>query len=162
MSNYIVEPENIARVANFIAAVNFNMWTIERPEELEKALHYCKDKYGYIQPEKVCKALSILNYLAVDGRYKKDTSPEEIETYYNTCIEKLESNIVPAPSWKDGRRILSGEHYQLYRNIQCLVYQCDSDTTYKNELFKALKELQTVYAKWIVENLEDMQHTIWK
>lgn len=162
MSNFIVKPESIAKISNFIAAVNYSMWSMNLPEETRKAfIHMCTDMDGYLDEKKLCKALAYENFLAVESRYKETADPDELLKYQDECIKALDTNYVYAPEW-DSRRILKPEHIQLYKTIQCFLYQIDSDGTYQDAIYKGIDALEKRYAKWIVANMAEYNVANWE
>lgn len=161
MSSYIVKPENIAKIANFIASVNFNAWTFELPETVTRAFYTCRDSYGCLDAKKICKYLAIENYMAVDSLYKKNSTPEEIEAFYEECISCLKNNYTKSPDWEDGRRVILKKHLQLYKTLGNYIYQIDSDATCNGAIYKSLTDLYNAMARWIISNNELYQDCSW-
>lgn len=166
MSNYIVKSESIGRIANFIEVLannGFNTFTLSLPEETRRALTLCVDKYGSMDAKKVARQLAIMNCLAVDNRYNKNMTVEEYEAYYLECEKatKREDTQILYPRW-EGRRVLTKEHMQLYKNIQCYNYQTDEDATYKSDLFKGMKALENAFCSWIVSNSAEYNDCNWE
>lgn len=162
MSNYIVKPESIAKIANLIKYANFNRWSLVMPESIHNAFYFCKDNDGFFDPAALCRALAQLNILAVDSRYNRNTDPDEIEAFYNECISLLDDNYTSCPEWVKGRRVIKPEHIQLYKTLQCYIYQIDSDTTYQGDCYNALCELSRLMAAWIVSNTEEYINANWE
>ena len=162
MSNYIVKPESIAKIANLITWANFNRWGLEKPNTLRWAFDYCINSDGFYKPDALCRSLAIMNYLAVDEMHKTSTPAVEIETYYNRCISLLDDNYTSCPEWKEGRRIIRPEHIQLFKTLQCYTYQIDCQCKSIEDQYKALKDLENAMAAWIISNSNDYINANWE
>lgn len=160
MSCWIVKPESIAKIANLISDVNYNTWSLSLPESVHYAFNYCKNSYRFFEPEKICKFLAIENYLAYDCRYKTKSEPDEIECYYLDCIEALSNNQVSAPVWENGKRTITSDHIQLFKTLQCYLYQVEDGA--ENNIYKSLAEFEKLYAFWIIANSDTYNSCKWE
>lgn len=161
MSNYIVKPESIAKISNFIANVKYNTWSLDIPESLKNTLTYSFGIHS-LDEKKICRYLAHFNYMAVDDRYNKMTDAEKIIAYQDECVKALDDNYIYAPTWEDGRRKLTADHIQLYKTLQCFLYQVDSDITCNTELYKGLNDLVNIMARWIVANTIEYKNANWE
>lgn len=165
MSNLIVKPESIAKIADFIAFADYNTWSFSLPVAVHNAFRDCK-KNGFFQLDQLCKVLATENYKAVDCRYNHPESdelkPGDLESYIDDCFRLVADSFTPTPVWSEGHRIITADHIQLYKTLQCYLYQIDSDTTYQDDIYKALSELESKMSKWIVANMIEYKNANWE
>ena len=161
MSCMIQKPENTAAIADYIAKL-CNMSTdyngmICPPESLVNCLNfdYGVTKPGYFDEELIYNALAGLNAAAYNGRYEKGGNSFEIIPY-------KPHPIACRVGYDNGHSIVAPWHYKMLKMIQFFNYQCAEDATYKSDLHKAMKELESTLAMFIVMNSEDYHSLRWE
>ena len=154
MSAFILNPEIIAAIADYIDTLNyvgFDYFGYSIPRELNEALNLTT-RTG--NETKIFNALYSLNVRAVNGRYS-DNEPEEIEK------PKQYPTLYHPQDWQNGHAIIKPWHYQLLKSLQCFIYQCCEDATKKDPLYLALEKLENTIVFYIVQNQEDYTRATW-
>lgn len=162
MSAYILQPERIAQLADYLTSLynmGYNYFGYELPEEIREEIRDCRDKYNYISVKRVFEKLYNFNAAAVAGRYKSEISevPEMPETkaiyHPRECLKSDEireycENIKP---W----------HYELLKLIQCFIYQCSEEATINSTLYKGFRELERRLMGFIIDNTPAYKKAAW-
>ena len=154
MSAFILNPEKIAALADYIDTLNyvgFDYFGYSIPQALNHALQLTT-RTG--NEKKIFNALYSLNVRAVNGRYNNN----EQET-----IEKpTQYPVIYHPKdYGNGHDIIRPWHYQLLKTLQCFIYQCCEDATINDPLYKALEELEKTIAFYIVQNQDAYYNAQW-
>lgn len=162
MSAYLLKPERIAQLADYIATLHncgFDFFGYSMPEELHQELLDCRDIYGFMSSKKIFKKLFDLNAAAVAGRYNREqeTAPEMPDVWpLHHPRERGKDETIDR--WYD---LILPWHYELLKLTQCFLYQCDEDATYQTPLFKALKTLEPLQMQHITTNQPEYIKAIW-
>lgn len=90
------------------------------------------------------KDLLSMNYEAVNQRY-----PDDQEDGAN-CINEY----VFTPRYDDSI-------FQMYKSVQCLLYQCSEGNVPETDLFKKLDRFEKIIAKKIVSSLPEYEAAKW-
>ena len=154
MSAFIMNPETIASLADYIDSLNsmgFDYFGYSIPMELNQALNLTT-RIG--NETIIFNALYSLNVRAVNGRYN-DNEPEEIEKPKNY------PTLYHPRDYKNGHDLIKPWHYKLFKTLQCFIYQCCEDATINDPLYKALERLEHVIAFYIVQNQEEYTKAPW-
>ena len=164
MSVILLADYKIMQIAAFITDISMRgceNYGLSLPEDLARELRDCRDYYGDLDAYKVYRKLFNLNYAAYAGRYK---DAEELEALpkapefkpIHHMIERIHDE--EARRWYDD---IQPWHYELLKLIQAFNYQCDSDATYQEPLFKGLKSLETALMSQIVMNNPNYVRAAW-
>ena len=136
MSAYIVDKYTIDRILTFLYL---------KPDGFEHAINRWQDDFFgevgevYDTPEKLGQALWQLNIDAVDQRYREQ----------NDILVYDRLNLKPASA------------LQVYKSIQCLLYQCSEGDAPTRPLFRRLRQLQTNIGEAIIEQLPEYDKAKW-
>lgn len=161
MSCNVLEYTSIAALADFVTALcehGFNYFGFDAPNTLKVAFIDCK---GY--KNKAFEKLARYNHLAYDSRYNgaSETStipdmPTINAPYHPRNFETVEANGV-----KFQRTILEPWHYQLYKTLQCYIYNINEDATHNTTLYRGLEQLEIEMAKFIVSHQPEYINAEW-
>ena len=153
MSAYMLKPERIAVIADYIATLHnagYDYFGHSIPESLHHELLDCRDNYGFMITAKVFDRLSDLNMRAVCGRYDREPFIYgDIPAYKWICKHIELENDHDTKSWLSK---IEPWHYELLKLIKCFLYQCNEDSTADDPLYKALRELERTLTTFIVVN----------
>lgn len=175
MSCLIQKPENTASIAEYIERLlNMDYQTngISAPESLTKVLFdlKCSDERPFagryfFHAEKIYKVLVTMNHAAYLNRY---TAPdaERVPEYKENRISK-QTEYTPGEKgengfYKDGHFKIVSWHYKLFKMIQFYNYQCLEDPTCETDLYKAMKDLESALALFIIQNSEQYTAQDWQ
>lgn len=89
-------------------------------------------------PDELGQALYRMNVTAVDDRYRDHN---------------------PLPPYRHTNRFVSG--VQVYKSMQCFLYQCSEGDVPDQPLFKALERLHNHCANSIIRHLPDYSKAVW-
>ena len=168
MSSFILEEKRIAQLADYIATLHnagFDSFGYSIPEDLHKELLDCRDRYGFMEEKKIFKKLYELNAAAVAGRYNRDQEPTpEFPKDYTALHHPRQPRKAFGPEDRPTKYYyeeIQPWHYQLLKTLQCFLYQCNEDATYKDPLFLALKQLEPLMMNHIISNQPDYVSAQW-
>ena len=155
MSAFILDAKRIASLAEFITTLNnvgFDFFGFSIPESLNIAL----DCGRFAKESEIFNKLYAFNVEAVNGRYNEENitsaeMPKNYKTLYKFREYDFENRIEIIEPW----------HYELYKLLQCFIYQCCEDQTYNTPLYKALQELENRLAQYIVMNNINYSKADW-
>ncbi len=159
MSSMIQKTENTAAIADYIARLlnmGFDTNGMSAPETLGRELDRlgCNNR-GYFEESKIFEALVNLNYTAYLGRYPEQDA-EPVPEYKRNDISARAEYTHGEPDangyYNEAHFVISEWHYKIYKIIQFFNYQCSEDATENNALYKAMNDLETALAKFIVAN----------
>lgn len=169
MSSMIQKTENTAAIADYIARLlnmGFDTNGMSAPETLGRELDDlgCSDR-GYFEESKIYEALVNLNYAAYLGRYpdkNADPAPEYKRHDISARAEYTHGEPDEHGYYNNAHFVIAGWHYKIYKMIQFFNYQCCEDATHENKLYKAMKELETDLAQFIVANTAEYNALRWE
>lgn len=140
MSCFIMNPESIARIANFIAYhINFGFnFTASLPESFIKRV----TRRGEARADEVYRLMFEANYEAYNKRYGDARQQQNnlLDQYaaYDNSIHKSAGN-----SWK----------YQMLKSMECWIYQCcDSKEIENSDTFIAVNRMVEALKDNIIHN----------
>ncbi len=153
MSAYIVDPETVNRVVWFLESISisnpYSGLSVERiREEIAKSLGVVG--YGDAFFHQLAHEMMALNVEAVKWRYPDladDNLPGPIDF-------RLDEYRYRPASW---RRSL----VQVYKSLQCWLYQCSEGDVLERPLFKTMSKLGAAIAEEIVCSLPEYDEAIW-
>lgn len=166
MSCFYVGAKRVYQLAEYIQSLytlGFDYFHYSIPEELCKELRSEKLKDIYEQ-------LAELNVNAVNSKYAssedekityrpyKEISQRNINSMYHPCNY---SGITEESGYCKSYVSIELWHYELYKALQCFIYQCSEDVNRNNKLLAGLKVLETRLAQFIVENQIEYQILKW-
>ena len=154
MSCIMFSDDRIAGLADFIAAVancGFDRFGFSIPQNLEDALHFCRDRFGCMQEEAVFSELYALNMDAFCARYNEapDDLPEMPEKYEKLTPERRQGQDDTITQWYED---ITPKHYQVLKLLNSFLYQCDEGSNDKTLLYKGLAELIETMQYYIISN----------
>ena len=157
MSCFIMTDCAHATLANsleYILNSGFNRFGFEAPESLHKALHDCRDRYGFYTAGWIYNRLYALNNAAYEGRYRTEPDPSipPMPTVPALIQERQYANY---------HETLQPWHYQLAKLLHCLTYQTSEDATRNDPLHLALMDFQRVYNAFLVCNHDSFHAAPW-
>lgn len=144
MSCFIVEPKNIQAQSQFIAAIlnaptGYNdRYHISADDALKGVFKDCKGRTGY-DAHKIYRKLFIMNLRAYNGRYNDNV--KEFAKY--------------APS------LPPSDLLQLYKYMECYLYQCAEAPVYDTPLYNVIENLAGRLAKTIIRSLPQYEDKEW-
>lgn len=156
MSCFIMDDSALSALADFIGCLldnGYNYFSFFSPTTLHIALDDCYDGGGLYRAEKIYNRLYALNVAAYRGRY-----PEETVDYFPDYKEniKYKPTVYGPMNPEDGRSGYAAQvqpwHFEMLKRLDCFLYQCAEDATYKTDLYKALKELQVELMRFICQH----------
>lgn len=159
MSAFILNLDTIAQLSEFINVLNYRGldFMFSMPQELSNALNI---RNNTDDNEKfIFKKLYDLNLKAVNSRYNTNDNVTDL-TYPNI------NPIYKFPNYENighGKWIhkIDPWHYQIFKSLRCLIYQCTEDATINDPLYIGLKVLERDLAFYIVSNQVDYIKTLW-
>ena len=156
----MVSADRIAQLADFIAALanmGFNFFGYSIPESLNRELMGCYER-GFMEESKVFERLFDLNNRSVSGRYGADHKQETPEM---PTVKRIFHERKKNPDFKEWLELVEPWHLELFKLLQCFIYQCDEDSTYKDPLKVALEDLERVMAYHIICNHPYYKKATW-
>lgn len=158
MSCFIMDLDALAVLANGMEKVlnmGYDVYSIEAPEALRKALKDCADRYGCFDEGKIFHALYTLNYTAYHERYNRAPDAVEVPEFpsVHSIFDRLE--------YSDGHRILNSNYYQYTKLLECLIYQCNEGNAAKMDLFKGLEAFELTLMRFLVHHNDEWQQFEW-
>lgn len=154
MSCFIMRAESINKLAGVVYDVVFghNMYGIWTPDELRDVFNHKRE----VSEEDIFKALYQLNVDAYKARYGETVEiPEKPEGHYFVKFEQAVSDDGYAYSK------VTADHYQIYKTLECFLYQCSEGTVDEEPLFKGMVELKKAFASMIVSGTEEYNNADW-
>ena len=154
MSCFVMNERNLAGIARFIYRlmnVNDNVW------------------YGFSSDFKQTFSVIVFNDMCRDEKHSEEYLRNNYEEHIYTMLylynlksystrykEVYEEDFVPTFSPKG----MNG--FQFLKSLNCWLYQSmDDDGVYESEFYKALKEISTVYMKYMFNHLPEYQNAEW-
>lgn len=159
MSCWILRENSVSAVANLVADVMnlghngtglYNQYSFE----LSEAFKDCRKSDGWVSPEKVYEKLYMLNYAAYNGRYPKSQEKVDIPEFPNYYLWSK-------PEYKNGNYILEQRHFQMYKTLQCFIYQCNEDANNGSKTLEALQKLQSELCGFLVTENDMYKKAEW-
>lgn len=144
MSSFVVEPKTINRVVTFLylADGSGSIWASSIKNLIAEHLIDIRDKDG------LCLKLFELNVQAVKERY----GDEDFST-------------MPGPKGMRPEnyrfKFLHSDHVQVFKSLQCLIYQCSEGNVPETKLYRFLSELENTLARAIVSALPEYDKAEW-
>ena len=132
MSAFIVEKETVDRVVT--AAIKLRGQHGRPTDRVD--LVYGGTEY---ERQELGQKLYQMNCEAVGQRYREEN---------------------PIPMYRFRKRI-TDSNIQLYKSIQCLLYQCAEGSVYKSDFYNELEQLQNRFANYILENTPEYDKAEW-
>jgi len=149
MSAYVVDPKVINQIVSAlqIAIQREGAYPSTYPD-----LRYMDNKNlrdMAEEPAELGRAMYAMNINAVEQRYPGDRElPGTYTDGENLDVYKY-------------RFILDTPQMQVYKSLQCYLYQCTEGDVLGLPLYKALKEFQGELAAHIVEHSPDYEKAVW-
>jgi hypothetical protein len=143
MSAYIVENKTINRI---VEALLYSRDTHSLNGPLPAMYNKWLKEFSQDEPEEIGLALYGMNYNAVMQRYsdlKRDELPGPIEAGYKYSDEPITSAI------------------QIYKSLQCYLYQCSEGDVPELPLYKALDAYQHEIADHMITNTPEYERAAW-
>ena len=170
MSSFILAPERIATLADYIATLNnagYDYFGYSIPEELHSELKDCQrgNTDRRTDVKKVFSKLYNLNVKATGSRYDIEVEAAEPMPCYEVIHRPREYSDTPyrveGSRFVKGYEIIQPWHYEILKLTQCFIYQCEEEATENEPLLKALKELETEQMSHIIRNSVDYIAAPW-
>lgn len=156
MSSFIMSDRATATLANsleYILNSGFNRFGFEAPDSLHKALHDCRDRYGFYSTGWIFCRLYDLNARATCSRYKTDpVQIPDMPSVPPLIQERQRDNY---------HETLLPWHYKFCKLLDCLIYQASEDATRNDPLLLALIDFSRVYKSFLVANTEAYHVAPW-
>ena len=151
MSSFIVSSKTINQIVSFLDNMGHS------PETWAYSLRDLMTKYklAYYEEDfcaKMASELLKLNETAVYERY----GDASVLTMPGECFETLE---LRTSAYEYRREEAS--YVQVYKDIQCLHYQCCEGNVPKNPLYKFLGELGSALSEAIVSHSSEYENATW-
>lgn len=155
MSSFIVSAQCMNRIVTFLD-VKSSRNTIHQSTYRALLAKYlllpASEDYAYVDTQKLVNTLFDLNIKAVQERYG-DSNPSKMPCH-NTTNKQLSIGKV---------------HYiytessiiQVFKSVQCLIYQCSEGNVPNDPLYKFLEDLENTIAKHIVYELAEYEKANW-
>lgn len=157
MSCFVMNREPVAALADFLAALGdmgHDFFGFEMPRELRDPLLDCRDKYGYLQADRIYAELYRLNLAAYRGRYDR----EPVDPF----VPKYRENIQHSrAAWIGGRWEVLPWVPVMVKRLECFAYQCSESATAGDPLLAGVEALINVMALFIVHNSDDWSRAAW-
>lgn len=134
MSAFVVEDKTINRILSFINRWRDGSWYTERLFTAAELNPDHPDAW-----ERLGQSLLLMNYDAVNARYTEQDVPTVFEFHWT----EAETDI------------------QVFKSMQCFLYQCSEGTVPERALYKALDQLKNGLAERIISNLPQYDKAIW-
>lgn len=157
MSCFIVNPESVVFIANFIAdhinmGMDFTHVYTEISGDFRKLV--C-DSHNYAEAETIYKELYKLNYAAFYERYE-DRHPEDLEQCdeWSGNFEKYNNpmTVEKSTAW----------YCQLLKSCQCFLYQCSESEELENSVvYRTVKAIINGIKDHIIMELPEYQDAEW-
>lgn len=159
MSCWIVAENSVSAVANLVADVmnlglNGTGLYNQNGFELSEAFKDCRKNDGWVSPEKVYEKLYMLNYAAYNGRYPTHQQEVDIPKFPNYYLWSK-------PGYKNGQYICEQKHFQMYKTLQCFIYQCNEDANNGNKTLEALEKLKSELCEFLVTASDMYNQAKW-
>lgn len=149
MSCFIMNPESVARIANFIAYhINFGTnLTAKLPESFIKAV----TRHGEARADEVYRHMFETNYAAYNKRYGEAHKPQgDLKDQYAMYDNSIHHS--PGNTWK----------YQMLKSMECWMYQCsESEELETCDTFVAVKRLAEALKNNIIHTTPEYITADW-
>ena len=160
MSSFIMSPETVAYIAEYIAAhINngFNYTHLYNGLPQEFVNRVMIDGMG--SPELIYKQLYALNYDAFEGRYE-GRHAEDLESCREFANEfSVFDNRIDKPSTGKAEKW----HYQMLKSMRCYLYQCNEGEVFvQTDTYKAVENMVKGLTDYIINKLPEYQEAEWK
>tara|TARA_R110002110_G_C12885700_1_gene663283 strand:- start:79 stop:492 length:414 start_codon:yes stop_codon:yes gene_type:complete len=135
MSTFIVSEKTLYKVMRAIEVASKNMFNVKLKDELQK------------NPKKVFYMLNNLNQSAYNYRYNEGF--------------KEPSYIYNANDYYKSRASNCFNKIDLFKSLQCFIYQCSEGTVVKKKLFKTIDIISNCLASYIISELPEYEKAAW-
>lgn len=152
MSCFILNDRALAALADGMEKtlnMGYNFAGMDAPQNLRDVLEEsCADKYGFFEAKLIYNELYKLNARAYTGRYPYDPADETPPDF------PAVSPLVQLIEWDGAARCfkITPEHFKYMKLLECLIYQCAEDATYRDPLYLALKDFRNNLCFFLVHN----------
>ncbi len=150
MSCFIMKPENIYCIARVIAQelvppTYISICRLPENFACEANLRDCRDTACFYSPEKIAEKMYEVNVLAYSSVYKISGD------FVSPDFSALSPMPKPIPAYENFESLAHPFHYQLFKLVQCWLYQTAEGKTHDHPLRKAIAKWCDLLASSIVE-----------
>lgn len=160
MSSFIMKPESMAYIAEFIAAhINsgFNYTRLYNGLPHEFVQRVMID--GMASAEMIYRHLYALNYSAFNKRYE-GRYPDDLDTcnYFTDNFETFDNRIDKPSTGK-----MEKWHCQMLKSMRCYLYQCSEGAVFvQTDTYKAVEEMVKGLTDYIINKLPEYKEAEWE
>ena len=159
MSCFIVSPETVATIANYIAdyitgGYNATGIFVSVPHDFIRTVTV----NGKINAKQIFLRLYALNYMAYEERYQGEREENLLKCLEN--MQNFEANNKKIHSVPNGK--IQPYHWQLLKSMECYLYQCsESEKLMHHPTFETVKAFETALTKLIICAMPEYEKAVW-